>query len=132
MAGVCAAIKWKQRGPEGHALFRGGGGEEAPAPAVSGGLSAHRDGIARLGAAGPGPLDTVLDDPALEGVTGDSKQLSGFDDATGRVERFHAEEAFGGIEVQVFEDEAHGGRIGQGMGTGKDVFVSRHPKRTVV
>ena len=43
---------------------------------------------------------------------------------------FHAEQSFGGVEVPVFEDEAHGGRIGERSETRKDETVSRLAKRT--
>ena len=36
---------------------------------------------------------------------------------------FHAEESFSGVEVPVFEDEAHEGRIGENRETGKDEIV---------
>ena len=70
-----------------------------------------------------GPLDAVLDDATLEGVAGDSEELSGFDDAPGGRQGFHAEESFSGVEVPVFEDEAHEGRIGENRETGKDEIV---------
>ena len=74
----------------------------------------------------------MLDDATLERVTRDAKQLSGFDNAPGSVERFHAEQTFSSIEVQVFEDEAHGRRIGERSGTRKDEFVMQLNKESVV
>ena len=44
----------------------------------------------------------MLDDATLEGVAGDSEELSGFDDAPGGGQGFHAEQSFGGVEVPVF------------------------------
>ena len=54
---------------------------------------------------------------ALERVASDSEELSGFDDAPGGRKGFHAEESFGGVEVPIFEDEAHDGRIGENRET---------------
>jgi hypothetical protein len=74
----------------------------------------------------------VLDDATLEGVAGDSEELSGFDDAPGGGQGFHAEQSFSGVEVPVFEDEAHEGRIGENRETGKDEIVRTLYKITPV
>lgn len=77
-----------------------------------GGAGVGRGRITR-GGARTGPLDAMLDDATLERVTRDAEELSGFDDAPGGRKGFHAEQSFGGVKVPVFEDEAHGGRIGE-------------------
>jgi len=72
----------------------------------------------------------VLDDATLERVTRDAEELSGFDDASGGRKGFHAEQSFGGVEVPIFEDEAHGGRIGERLETWKDETVRQLGKKT--
>lgn len=57
---------------------------------------------------GPGrPLDAVLDDPALERVTGDAKQLGRFDDAATCSQGGCAEETLGFAEIQILENDRH-------------------------
>jgi hypothetical protein len=70
-----------------------------------------------------GPLDAVLDDPALERVTGDSEQAGRFDNAAGGGEGFLAEEAFGFVELVAFEVEAHASSIGKDPGPAEDENV---------
>jgi len=78
------------------------------------------------------PLDAVLDDPALERVTGDAEELSGFDNASRGRQGFHAKQTFSSVEVPVFEDEAHGGRVGENHWSGKAEIVRALYKRTRV
>ena len=59
----------------------------------------------------PGPVDLVLDDPTLEGVAGDAKQVGGFYDATGGRQGLLTEKTFGVGEVEAFEGEAHDGSL---------------------
>jgi hypothetical protein len=49
----------------------------------------------------------MLDDPALEGVTGYTKQLGSFDDAATGSQGGRAEEALGFAEIQVLENDRH-------------------------
>ena len=72
----------------------------------------------------------MLDDATLEGVAGDAEELSGFNDAPRGGKGFHAEQSFSSVEVPIFEDEAHGGRIGENRETWKDETVMALGKNT--
>ena len=107
-----------------------------PIELLLGGHGGRRGRIRRGGVTGRGartrPLDAVLDDPALERVTGDAEELSGFDDASGGRQGFHAKQSFSSVEVPVFEDEAHGGRVGENHWAGKAEIVRALYKNTRV
>ena len=111
------AVNWARLGP----ILLGGDRR--------GGAGVRRGRVTGRGARAR-PLDAVLDDATLEGVAGDSEELSGFDDAPGGGQGFHAEQSFSSVEVPIFEDEAHGGRIGEKRETWKDETVRVLGKNT--
>jgi len=79
----------------------------------------------------PGPVDLVLDDPALERVPGDPKQVGGFDDAASGSQGLFTEEAFGVGEVEAFEVEAHDGSLDKDPGADKDENVFSNFKKSL-
>ena len=79
-----------------------------------------------------GPVDLVLDDPTLERVAGDAKQVRGFDDAASGSEGLFTEEAFGVGEVEAFEVEAHDGSLDTDRRADKDENVCRNFKKSPV
>jgi hypothetical protein len=77
-----------------------------------------------------GPVDLVLDDPTLERVPGDPKQVGGFDDAASGSQGLLTEEAFGVGEVEAFEVEAHDGSLDKDFGANKAENVFLNFKKT--
>src|SRR5690606_22250105 len=67
--------------------------------------------LGQVGDAGLGPLDLVLEDPALEGVTRDPEQVRGLHDTSSSHERLLTKFTFGVGEIEVVENDRHGATI---------------------